>query len=465
MRVLEKIIYFFAHHHKLEFAALVLALILFSLAGFAGYAMYRSFQKVNDYVAKGDRALQAEEFNQAIADFTEAKKASAINLDPSHSQGAGLTVTLLPNVVNKDIAPQIELAQKLKISHDHFIAGLNHFNYKRYVDSIAEFKLVIQEDQNYPIALAKIKEAEEIGKTEKETLAAFEDAYTKSLAACGAKDYPGCVEAADLALVLVKEEFHFDQSKVGLLKEKKKAAKAAWEAQMAEEERLKQGYNLRVPILMYHYIRVNPNPTDKVGFALSVTPADFEQQMQYLATHSYNAIDVSTLVAALKSRSGLPAKPVVITFDDGYRDFYTTAFPILKKYNLHAEIYVVSGFVGGANYMTWDMIKEVSASGLVTVGGHTRTHVDLTRATLTNLVKELVESKSALEANLGTKITDFCYPYGAFNSQVAAEVEKAGYTNATATLFGQWHSAGNYFALRRVRVGGGKSLASFISRL
>src|SRR5581483_3240766 len=90
--------------------------------------------------------------------------------------------------------------------------------------------------------------------------------------------------------------------------------------------------SIHVPILMYHYIRVNPNPADRLGFDLSVTPEDFNSQMDWLAGHGYHPIDFNDLRAYFAGQRPLPERPVIVTLDDGYRDLYTTAYPILRAH-------------------------------------------------------------------------------------------------------------------------------------
>src|SRR5438105_10914029 len=84
-----------------------------------------------------------------------------------------------------------------------------------------------------------------------------------------------------------------------------------------------------VPILYYHYIRINPNPRDRVGFGLSTPPALFRAQMQYLANHAFHVISLHQAVVAIRNHTALPARPVVLTFDDGYSDFFTAALPAM----------------------------------------------------------------------------------------------------------------------------------------
>lgn len=219
--------------------------------------------------------------------------------------------------------------------------------------------------------------------------------------------------------------------------------------------------SVRVPILMYHYIRVNPDPRDRLGFNLSVTPADFAQQMDWLAEHAYHPVDFDDLRGYLLGNQSLPARPVILTFDDGYRDMYTTAFPILRAHQFKGVSYVVSGFVNSPRYITVEMLLEMDASG-IQIGAHTVSHPDLTKAAAGNLHHEVFDSKATLESLLGHPVVDFCYPAGKFSDAVVRMVQGAGFESATTTEPGISHSAGDRFLWTRVRVNGGESLQQFV---
>jgi peptidoglycan/xylan/chitin deacetylase (PgdA/CDA1 family) len=222
--------------------------------------------------------------------------------------------------------------------------------------------------------------------------------------------------------------------------------------------------SVRVPILMYHYIRVNPNPRDRLGFNLSVTPSDFSQQMDWLDQNGYHPVDIGDVRNYLLNHGSLPAKPVVLTFDDGYRDMYTTAFPILRTHHFKAVSYVVSGFVNAPPNITADQVLEMDANG-IEIGVHTVSHADLTKISASDLHHEVFDSKASLEALLGHPVLDFCYPSGQFNQAVISVVQSAGFQSATTTQPGVSHSAGDRFTWTRVRVGGGESLAQLVADL
>src|SRR5215831_18320742 len=207
--------------------------------------------------------------------------------------------------------------------------------------------------------------------------------------------------------------------------------------------------SVRVPILMYHYIRVNPDPGDRLGFNLSVTPADFAHQMEWLAEHAYHPVDFDDLRSYLLGNQSLPARPVILTFDDGYRDMFTTAFPILRAHQFKGVSYVVSGFLNSPNYVTSEMLQEMDALG-IQIGAHTVSHADLTRISAASLRSEEFDSKAALEAAVGHPVLDFCYPSGKFNDAVISAVQAAGFLTATTTQPGVAHSAADRFTWSRV---------------
>src|SRR5579884_4226374 len=152
---------------------------------------------------------------------------------------------------------------------------------------------------------------------------------------------------------------------------------------------------INVPILMYHYIGNNPNPADTARYALSTSPDVFDQQLGILAKEGFTPITLDTLYAAMKGGQ-LPAKPIVLTFDDGYVDFYVNAFPILKKYNFHAVSFIPTSLMGQSYYMSWSEIKDIQSSGLVAFEAHSLTHPDLTTLSQAQMDEQVIESKKVL---------------------------------------------------------------------
>ena len=221
---------------------------------------------------------------------------------------------------------------------------------------------------------------------------------------------------------------------------------------------------VKVPILTYHYIRNNPDSRDRLGFALSVTPADFAAQMDWLASNGFHTVTQADVYDYLNGTRGLPSRPVVLTFDDGYADFYNTALPILRAHDFTAVSYVVSGFIGRSGYMNASQIVEADRAG-IEIGSHTVDHANLARSSAGNVNFELVASKQALEQLLGHPVLSFCYPSGQFNGSVAYSVQAAGYTNATTTAFGYVHYLSDRYRWSRLRISGGESLGDFAAAL
>jgi peptidoglycan/xylan/chitin deacetylase (PgdA/CDA1 family) len=222
---------------------------------------------------------------------------------------------------------------------------------------------------------------------------------------------------------------------------------------------------VQVPILMYHYIRVPPSYAgDRIGWGLSTSPDDFKLQMDYLDQHRYHPITLTQLRAYLNGGRTLPDRPVVLTFDDGYLDLYTQAFPVLKHHRFKAVAYIVSGFLDrSTTNVTPAQVREMDAYG-IEIGAHTVDHVDLTLAG-GSLNFEVAGSKAVLESVVGHPVLDFCYPSGRYNGNVIQAVAAAGFESATTTETGTLQALSNRFTWPRVRVSGSESLEDFAKGL
>ncbi|MBX5443869.1 polysaccharide deacetylase family protein [Sphaerobacter sp.] len=226
-----------------------------------------------------------------------------------------------------------------------------------------------------------------------------------------------------------------------------------------------QGQVVPVPILMYHYVRPDPGPGDPIGRDLSVSPERFAEQMAWLAQEGYTPITLGELADVRARRRALPPKPIVLTFDDGYRDFYTTAFPVLRQYGFKATLFVITGVVGQEPYVTWDMIAEIDRSGLVEIGSHTVSHNQLPSLGEAQVRAEAVDSKQVLEAHLGHPVRAFCYPVGRVDARSVAAVRDAGYEIAVTTQGGRATAEQDSLLLPRVRIHGGASMEQFMELL
>ena len=221
---------------------------------------------------------------------------------------------------------------------------------------------------------------------------------------------------------------------------------------------------ISVPILMYHYVGELPKNPDRLTYNLTVTTANFTQQMDWLRAHAYHPITFDDLRAYFSGTHTLPSKPVVITLDDGYRDLYTNAFPILQAHDFKAVAYIITGFVNRPRYVTSDMIQAMDRAG-IEIASHTVDHADLARAGEPYVTYEVVESKRWLENLLGHPVVDFAYPSGKFDPADERILEQAGYSTAVTELESTYHTWATRYAWSRTRVGGGLTLADFIKGL
>lgn len=212
-----------------------------------------------------------------------------------------------------------------------------------------------------------------------------------------------------------------------------------------------------IPILMYHSISINPSTT------LSVPPKVFYKQMEHLKNSGYHMITFKDLMS-WKTNQQLPDKPILITFDDGYLDNYTVAYPILKKLQMKATIFATSDFIGSPNHLNWSQTNEMERSGLIEIGVHTRHHVDLTQSNPLQLEDEISGAKKSLENKLGHPLISFAYPSGKFNQNVIEVVKRAGFEFAVTTEPGYAEKKQGYLTLHRVRIPGDQSMATFIRK-
>ncbi len=210
---------------------------------------------------------------------------------------------------------------------------------------------------------------------------------------------------------------------------------------------------LGVPILMYHRIdRLRPS-LPAITRSLTVAPADFAAQMRWLHAHRFHAVTQQQLFAALEQGKRLPAKPVVITFDDGYRDVLANAAPVLARLGMPATAYVITGRISGSDvsFLSWAQLKALEKDG-VEIGSHTVSHAELPRLTDPAALQELIQSRLALERHLGHPVQWFAYPAGRFDERTESLVHQAGYVLAVTTEPGSAQRAATPFALHRYEV-------------
>lgn len=207
------------------------------------------------------------------------------------------------------------------------------------------------------------------------------------------------------------------------------------------------GHAYVLPVLMYHSIDNNDDETK-----LSVSPESFERQMKFLHDHKYNVVGPEKVAAYLEKREPIPPRTVAITFDDGFYNNYKYAYPVLKRYGLPATIFMITDNIGKEGFLGWDQLKEMSDSGLITIGSHTMSHCWLPDADDKKLPEELKGSRRVLEDGLGKKVVSLCYPLGAHDKRVEDAAREAGYTVSFATNPGLREPSDNALAVKRVRI-------------
>lgn len=204
--------------------------------------------------------------------------------------------------------------------------------------------------------------------------------------------------------------------------------------------------------LMYHHIGYLP-PTDW-QFVFTITPDRFNEQLDKLQALGFTPVHCQDLLA-----DNPPKKPVLLTFDDGTLDTYQALFPILKKRNTKAIVFLITDFIGTQpDYMTWEQVQELHQSGLVEFGSHTCSHARLRHLSDEQIRQELAKSKHIIEEKLGAPCLSFCYPFGSggFDKRVRPLVFETGYKFDFSTKQGinPWPWTGKKTLLRAFPRGG-----------
>jgi len=219
----------------------------------------------------------------------------------------------------------------------------------------------------------------------------------------------------------------------------------------------------RVPILMYHSISDNLFGMSHPYFHINTLPEVFSQQMRWLRNAGYRSIDLKQACTGLEAGTDL-SKTIVITFDDGYRDFYTDALPILKQFGFSATLFLATdrihdapARIEGADYLTWSDVRELHAEG-IRFGSHTVSHPDLRSLGPDQIEYELGHSKEVLEEQLGVSIDAFSYPFGFpeedknFTRFLEDVLSNLGFDYGVSTILGRASRRSNRFFLPRLPV-------------
>jgi peptidoglycan/xylan/chitin deacetylase (PgdA/CDA1 family) len=211
--------------------------------------------------------------------------------------------------------------------------------------------------------------------------------------------------------------------------------------------------SVRVPILMFHRVASEATATDAVSRSLTIPPEVFAAELRWLHDNGYHPVTLRAVFLALYEGAPLPARPLVLTFDDGYVDAVTTIAPLLRRYGWPATFFVITGRLGETAFLTWPEVRALDSAG-DEIGSHTVDHVDLPAADAASRWAEVADSKRALERHLGHPVYWFAYPAGRYDQEVEADLVRAGYLLAVTTDPGSTISSASPMATPRVRIAG-----------
>ncbi|NLI91616.1 MAG: polysaccharide deacetylase family protein [Peptococcaceae bacterium] len=208
-----------------------------------------------------------------------------------------------------------------------------------------------------------------------------------------------------------------------------------------------------IPVLMYHSISTIPNNT------LGIPVEQFKEEMQWLYNQNYHPLSLEEFYEALVNEAPVPEKPILLTFDDGYLDNYSAAWPVLQQHHFRATFFIVTGSLG-PGMMDWKELQDLKDHGN-SIGSHTVNHYDLRQLSSGGQEDELSASKQVLDEHLGINVQAFCFPSGRYNNRTLELMPQLGYKLGFTTIPGNVHLGDNPLTLKRVRISGGMSFVSF----
>lgn len=228
----------------------------------------------------------------------------------------------------------------------------------------------------------------------------------------------------------------------------------------------------RVPILMYHSISTQCEDASHPYYRLSTSPKVFQQHMQWLRQKGYRVVTLTEAVSFL--RSGQESKLVAITFDDGFQDFYTRAYPVLETLGFPATIFLPTGYIGdtfkGKKCLSWNEIQELSR-GRVVFGSHTVSHPQLRCLSSGRICEELLRSRETIEHRTGREVDSFSYPYAfpeedtKFKDFLIGALRRCGYSKGVSTVVGTATKMDDTLFLKRLPINSSDDFALFNAKI
>ncbi|OXM86705.1 polysaccharide deacetylase [Paenibacillus rigui] len=215
---------------------------------------------------------------------------------------------------------------------------------------------------------------------------------------------------------------------------------------------------IRIPVLNYHSITTDP------GNPATITPEKFAEQMHYLKEHGYTTLSLQQFTDVLEGKQPTPAKPVLLTFDDGYADNYEHALPLFKELDFHAVLFISPDTVEDGYFLNWEQIKEMHQAGW-DIQPHGMTHPHLPRLKAADQAYQIVEARKQIEEQLGTAADIYCYPYGEWNAATLRVLREHQFRYAFTIEQGWTTPDQDALKLKRVFVNGEESLEQWISKL
>jgi peptidoglycan/xylan/chitin deacetylase (PgdA/CDA1 family) len=232
-----------------------------------------------------------------------------------------------------------------------------------------------------------------------------------------------------------------------------------------------------IPILMYHSISDKAEAHRNPYFHIRTHPRVFQEHMRCLASYGYKTIGLGEAVRKLQVNTATSERLVVLTFDDGYEDFYTEAFPVLAAHGYTATVFLPTAYIGdaprkfnGTTCLTWTQVCELHSAG-IEFGSHTVTHPQLSTLPRARIQRELQTSSDEIAGRLGTEVPSFSYPYAfpetdaAFKDALRRTLADIGYRNGVCTTIGTARASDDPFFLRRLPVNSGDEYRLFDAKL